>query len=203
MRELADESTIFSVPIPSSNPTHALNHGQTGSNFHARNFGDQDDIIVLVCFWFPLFNQMTHPSAARFGDIVFNQSASIEVVESHAQRRFSIMIWLRGGSRTRLCMRRMWSCFPSSGKASHSAARRRSSGVGSRTSPSALSQARICAKSGGFPGTGDADSFFPGIVICLTLPGYYSHGLCERASHQEGENGSGCRSIGCGKQSNA
>src|SRR4030095_12302626 len=43
--------------------------------------------------------------------------------------------------------------FSSSGKASHSSARRRSSGVGSRTTPSALHLARSCSRSRGSSST--------------------------------------------------
>ena len=77
--QLADESMIFSVALRALNPTYALDDAQGRSYLHARDFGDQDDIGVPFGFRISFLDQLAHPSASRFGNVVLNQGAGIEV----------------------------------------------------------------------------------------------------------------------------
>ncbi len=146
--KLVNKTPIFSVPLGFPNPSGSFYQCQSRRYFYTSDFGNENGMDPLGGFRIPSFYKVTDPSASRLCYVVFDERTGVKIVKGHAYRRPSMMIWLSGGSRTRLCIRRMWASFSSSGNASHSAASCRSLGVGSRISPWERSQAIRCWKVG-------------------------------------------------------
>jgi hypothetical protein len=82
------EGSITTAP----DPTYAFDDGQPSSNFNTGDFRDKDNVKGSIAFHVSLVDDLTYPGAARFGDVVFDQSTRIDIVEGHGQRRFSMRI---------------------------------------------------------------------------------------------------------------
>jgi hypothetical protein len=85
MHELGSEACIFSIALRPPDPASAFDDGEPRGDFHAGDFRDKDEMMELPSCCVSCCDQLTDPCTARLSDVVFDQRAGIEVIESHTE----------------------------------------------------------------------------------------------------------------------